>query len=252
MNLSDTALELLASRSLVRVEETPTQSAFSRFEKKYLLSKENLVALLQELPATYHVLTAENNVIQAYQNHYFDTENYQFYNDHHKGKLPRIKVRKRTYLGSENSFWELKFKEKNGRMLKSRIDCKLQEHLPIIELLKEIGREMNLPKLCGTLENFYNRIALEGREEDPRITLDFNLTFKFEEQTITVNDLVILECKKSSASVSALEKTLKKLQIKPLSFSKYCIGMALLSTDVKKNNFLPILRELKLGSVTDK
>lgn len=87
------------------------------------------------------------------------------------------------------------------------------------------------PKIFNT----YNRITLVAPDFSERITLDFDLTYRHEEQCIRLPNVVIAEIKtEKKLRSSILSLLMHQMMIRPTSFSKYCIGISLLYDDVKK------------------
>ena len=94
------------------------------------------------------------------------------------------------------------------------------------------------PDLRPVLINGFSRITLVGEEFKERITLDLNLSFAIPEG---INSgfpyLAIAELKQEKrSSQSPFGLVMKKNGIHPGSFSKYCIGSALVKDMPRKNN----------------
>ena len=77
-----------------------------------------------------------------------------------------------------------------------------------------------------------------------------NRKFFLNSKNISFNEIFIIELKSDSFSNrSPLVNLLKDLKIESVSFSKYCIGMALTEKKIKKNNFKAML--LKLNKIME-
>ena len=63
----------------------------------------------------YKCVEIENKRVSQYQTLYYDTKDMKLYNEHHNGHLNRYKIRHRTYVDSNLSFLEVKFKNNKGR-----------------------------------------------------------------------------------------------------------------------------------------
>ena len=75
-------------------------------------------------------------------------------------------------------------------------------------------------------------------ESKERATIDVDLSFEMDDETMKMKNLVIAEIKQERQSrQSSIMTALKEHYIRPERISKYCIGVALLSEDVKKNQF---------------
>jgi hypothetical protein len=89
----------------VDLQQLDEVSLLNRIDSKYLLNKNSLDLILPFISENYKVLEIGNNRIFTYENNYFDTQNLQFYHDHHNGYLNRIKVRSRKYLETGACFF---------------------------------------------------------------------------------------------------------------------------------------------------
>ncbi|PHK28094.1 hypothetical protein VF13_40985, partial [Nostoc linckia z16] len=64
-------------------------------------------------------------------------------------------------------------------------------------------------------------------------------------QEKSLSSLYVLEMKRSRAGgLSAISETLKKQGIREQGFSKYVFGILSLREDVRRNNFLPLLKNI--------
>jgi len=83
----------------------------------------------------------------------------------------------------------------------------------------------------------YDRITLVSKTNAERVTIDLNLTFIADGKENMVDDLVIAELKRDAKMESPFMKLMRDNNVKIGSMSKYCMGMAVLELDPKKNNF---------------
>ena len=211
----------------------------NRVDTKYVLSKQSLFEILPELVNDYRCLEINNVSLLSYKNQYFDDDTFSCFQDHHRKIPKRFKVRIRKYIDTHVSFLEVKKKIK-GRTNKSRIvvddfveglDKQQSEFIN-----KTIGESH---VLSPTLWNDFQRITLVNNNNSERLTLDFNLTFEFNNVKKKYNNIVIAELKQSNVNRnSAFFKELKKRIIRPYRISKYCIGsMDINSKKIKTNRF---------------
>jgi hypothetical protein len=222
----------------------------NRIEIKYVFSARKLIDLVALLGRHYNVLEIRKMKILPYSTTYLDTEDFLFYNQHVRGEFARHKIRYRLYDATEESFLEIKKKTNKGCTLKWRIENRpspgyldpqasgfIMEYLPVSSAL-----------LNPSLLNKFTRITLAGIELKERITIDFNISFANPEnmELITLPFMAIAELKKEAYSDSSHFKSLvRQLNIHPASFSKYCVGSALLNDSLKKNMIKPKLLLLK-------
>lgn len=120
---------------------------------------------------------------------------------HQAGKLPRKKIRVRTYTATGNSFLEVKQKDNHGKTRKKRIAVTSEK--AVLE-----GREgedfltertgLSFYDLHPTLSNRFNRITLVNRAKTERLTIDFDLVFhnRHSERSHRMENAVIIELKR--------------------------------------------------------
>ncbi len=219
----------------------------NRIDTKFVFTINELPAILKELSANYNVLTVNTNVISKYKNLYFDSENFKLFNAHQNGKLNRYKVRHRTYVESNVGYLEVKHKNNKGKTAKTRIlDANAVEikNIDSINFLKK-ALPFNPEILEPKIKINYSRITLVNKTLVERLTLDLNLEFENNGKTQLYNQLVIAEVKQEEKAESAFVSLMKKNKIKQNSISKYCLGIASMYEQVKKNNYKEKLLKLK-------
>lgn len=228
------------SVSLKQLDSVELQN---RIDTKYVLTKAQLLSLLQGIRDDQYVLEINHNRVFNYKTIYYDTPDFQFYRDHHSGCVNRIKVRSREYLESQLCFYEIKRKLYGTRTDKQRkrID-KLYEALPEDAYNLIQYKRLKERPLEKKLTNQFKRITLTNKRFTERITIDCDIEFDNGKQVISLPNIVIIEVKQGKADVfSNTIQNLKKLRLHESSFSKYVVGVSLLEPDVKHNNFKPIL-----------
>jgi len=221
----------------------------NRIDSKYILSKKELLEVLEGIRNDQFVLEIDQTRIFTYNNIYFDTEDFQFYKDHHNGCVNRVKVRSREYVESKLSFYEIKRKLFGTRTDKQRkIIPALYHEVPENDYnLIQYKRLQNKP-IFKKLSNQFNRITLTNKTMTERITIDLNINFDNGIKHLELPDLVVIEVKQGKTDVfSTTIQVLKRLRIHESNFSKYAIGVSLLEDQLKHNNFKPIL--LKLNKI---
>ena len=228
----------------ISLEKMDEVKLLNRFDSKFLFHFCQLQDILSEIQDNYYILSINDRVIQAYRTVYYDTPADFFYLSHHNGKLNRFKVRKRCYMNSGTCFLEVKFKDNKGKMKKTRITSASGSEVLTAAELAFISEQTggNFPDLSVRMENSFNRITLVNRNFSERCTLDFNLSFRNHLAEKTIHDLVIAELKHNRyKSASAMSFAMKNQHIFESSFSKYCIGRALVQPGMKRNKFKPTL-----------
>lgn len=224
----------------ISLEEMDSVRLMNRMDTKFVFSEQDLFEMLPELADHYRVLKVEGNVTPGYRTVYYDTTELAMYEDHHRKKVDRFKVRYRKYLDSNIAFLEVKHKSK-GRTDKKRIVVEdlfflmPDEHASFVQ---STGVENT--DLKSVLVNQFNRITLVSKDLKERLTLDINLEFGTQEKTEKLENVVIAELKQENASRnSPFYAIIKRKQIRPNRISKYCIGMIKLLgvENIKYNRF---------------
>lgn len=233
------APSILQSFEPITLGEMDRVKLMNRTDTKFTFNASQLETVLAEVSAYYHVLEVDGKRISRYKTLYYDTEQLNLYLKHHNGELNRYKIRHRTYVESEIGFLEVKFKSNKGRTIKDRIKKK---EVPF-EWGVDTALFLNdmLPFDASVLKPViwvnYSRITLVNKTCAERLTLDLNLEFIKNDRSKDMGSIVIAEVKQEKRTASPFLKVMKKHHVREGSISKYCMGIALTSTAVKKNNF---------------
>ena len=212
----------------------------NRTDTKFVFPLTTLIKILPKLVEHYRVLEINGVRLNAYRSLYFDTEDFQFYHQHHNGKTNRNKVRFREYIDSGLSFLEVKRKNNKGKTIKKRIKVKkITESLDDSNLdfvNKVIGSKMPLKPQHW---NKFSRITFVHKRRKERLTIDVN--FRFEDINSTkynLGNMVIAEVKQAKRNLSSnFIRIIKEERIHPFRISKYCMATSTLFPQLKKNNF---------------
>lgn len=239
---------IIAQMQAVSLSELDKVELQNRIDKKFVIHSNTLPKLAACLTENYCVLSIDGNRIFSYENNYFDTPDALFYSDHHNGYTKRIKVRCRRYVESSICFFEVKTKEKVSRTNKHRVRInEMTESLSDNQLneVKKYTRK-NIAAIHLALKNNFSRITLVNNERTERVTIDLQLQFINNYTSKKLEDIVIIEVKQSKQNEpSKLLQALKKEQIRESGFSKYSYGVTLLQNDIRKNNFLELIKKVK-------
>jgi hypothetical protein len=240
--------EILTGFESITLSEMDRVKLMNRVDTKFAISLHSFIKFLPELSQAYRILEIEGTRTPFYESLYFDDERFSFFQDHHNGRTNRFKVRFRKYVESNLTFLEIKHKFK-GRTNKKRIKV---ENIP--EVLKAEHKEFIesiIPKevdLKAVMWNSFHRITLVNKVENERLTLDFDLTFRWDDKTEKFDNLIIAELKQESVNRnSAFFALMKTINIRPYRLSKYCIGSIELygGSRLKFNRFKKKLLTLK-------
>ncbi len=238
--------DCIYSFETVSLKQLDSVELQNRIDTKYILTKHELFQLLEGIKAEQYALEIDNNRIFNYQTVYFDTEDFQFYKDHHNGFINRVKVRSREYLESNLCFYEIKRKLYGTRTDKQRKKIPAIYYAVPPEDYKLIEyKRLRQKPIEKKVTNYFKRLTLTNKRFTERITIDLEIQFDNGINKIALPNLAVVEVKQGKTDVfSNTIQVLKKLRIHETSFSKYAIGVALLEKNVKHNNFKPILLKL--------
>jgi len=231
-------IDILQAFDSTTLEEMDSVKLLNRTDTKFVIPKNVFIEILPNLSKYYNVLEINNKRIANYKTLYFDTEEFKFYLNHHNGWPNRFKVRMRKYVDSDLCFLEIKNKKK-GRTLKKRIvidDFEEELSSKSIKFIeKVIPKDIKLTK---KLWNSFSRITLVNKTDTERLTLDIGLGFQWENQDLTLDNVIIGEVKQEKANRnSPFMKYLKDHGIRQMRVSKYCVGAKLLYPELKNNRF---------------
>jgi hypothetical protein len=219
----------------------------NRVDTKFAFSVTEFMTFLPHLTDQYSILEIEGTRTPFYESLYLDDSQFTFFRDHHNGRTNRFKVRYRKYVESNLSFLEIKHKVK-GRTDKSRIKVDdipldlIEKHTKFIEGI--VTQDVSLKPVMW---NSFHRMTLVNKTENERLTLDFDLTFKWNDKTQNFNNLIIAELKQENVNRNSVFYQLMKSRcIRPYRLSKYCIGsIELYGDSLKFNRFKKKLLQLK-------
>ncbi len=230
----------------------------NRIDTKYLLTEWHALRILDRCQRDYSVLEIEGRRASHYSTQYFDTPRLTMYHDHHNGMRDRYKVRLRAYVESGTTWLEIKRKTNLERTMKRRLPLatadpeKFSQEMGIFT--EEEGcfiRECtpyDPAQLYPAANNEFFRVTLASTDPSrpERITVDFGLRLRWQEQSMALPGLAIAEVKRPRAgSLSPFTRAAHDLHIEPSSFSKYCMTIALLAPSVRANLFKEPLRRME-------
>jgi hypothetical protein len=186
------------------------------------------------------MLSINSQRLNHYRTLYFDTPDFALYHAHANGHAERYKVRSREYVDSRLAFLEVKHKTRKDRTIKDRVPTTGQ----IFQMTPETTRWLHeISPLDGSalepkLWNTFTRLTLVNRQYCERVTLDVDLIFYTDGKIARMNGLAVAEVKMDAAhGISPFLEQMRDQRIRPNSFSKYSVGVAMLYDQVKKNAF---------------
>lgn len=245
--------KLLATFRSITLEEMKGIKLMNRIDTKFVTSVPKLMQLLAMARDRYRVQETGGLRLIPYSTLYYDTPDLSMYTTHHCGQMPRQKVRVRSYVASHLSFLEVKTKDNHRRTRKKRVEYPAyrpghteasmrfvpdQVDEPTIAFL---GEHLKLAPaaIVPQVENSFNRITLVNDEHTERLTIDTSLMFHnlTTGRDCDLTGLAIIELKRDGRCFSPVIEMLRELRIKPMGFSKYCMGTALTNPAARINRF---------------
>lgn len=234
----------------------PVMDVFQRVEKKYLMTAETYQLFQKEIQ---DYMQADQYGLHTICNIYFDTISDELIRNSIEKPVYKEKLRLRSYgIPNYNSqvFLEIKRKYK-GIVYKRRVAMTLKEASYYLEhgirpkndsqILKEIDYFIKFYKPIPKLYLAYDRVAFFGKEDNNiRMTIDANIRSRKDDlaleqgdrgELLLEQDMYLLEIKVPNAYPIWLAEILSKLEIYPISFSKY--------GNIYKQNLLKEKEELR-------
>ncbi len=240
--INDELFETLSWFAPISLEQLNSTVEFlDRIDVKYIVHISELPSIIADMKERFYLLTIKDRSIFSYDNVYMDTKDYMFYNQHENGSADRTKVRTRLYTDSNLAFVE--YKQKVGNTIrKFRYQSDPKDHGKVtmesaryIEgIYHSLYNEPLKQLIFPALHNTYQRCTLCSKQNDERVTIDFNI--EFDNSRADVNDpeakkpygldnLVIIESKSTSKAWFSHE-VMAKHGCKPSKgCSKYCLGL---------------------------
>lgn len=241
-NITEHIDALLRAMPPITLEQMSEIRLMKRTDQKYLTNLPTLLRLLEMTRDSYYSQEIEGRRISPYATTYWDDPSDLMFRTHQAGHAPRRKVRVRTYLGSDQSFLEVKKKDNHGKTSKSRVpvpslQAVLEEQAGQDFLQQKTG--FSLEHLVPTVGNRFNRITLVNRAKTERLTIDFDIQFyNYKTQlSAAMSNIVVIELKRDGRVASPILPMLRALRIKPSGFSKYCIGACVTDPTLRVNRF---------------
>ena len=240
--------ELLKTFAPISLEQMSSVKLMNRTDTKFVTTLERLRQLLVMARQDYYIQEIDGQRNLEYDTTYFDTREFDMYNQHQYNHANRQKVRFRTYCISGLQFMEVKTKNNHGRTKKKRIEVK---DMDVREQQKRdfLGQNLRygVDTLQPALNNHFSRITLVNKDKTERLTIDSQLSFHnlVNDQELDMGQLVIVELKRDGRVPSPILEMLRQLHIHPHGFSKYCMGSALTNPLLPCHRFKRKLIEIR-------
>lgn len=253
-------LDVWQSMPTITLNEMRGVKLMNRVDTKFVVSESEVVEILRRASAKgYRVQLVDNLRVARYDTLYYDTPLRDMYVVHHNRKLVRQKIRTRTYLDNDLSFFEVKMKSNRGRTRKKRVEIRRAEFSNFAlscdarELFATYG-DYDIESLSPALATRFTRITLVNSNLTERLTIDMSLSYEDVRSgcSATIERMAIVELKQDGRTESDMREILQSMRIQPLKVSKYCLGTTLTVEGIRKNRFKLKLRDIakRLGGLT--
>lgn len=241
----------------ITLDEMSGIRLMNRTDTKFVTTEAKLQQLLRMAAGDYYVQEIDGRRLASYYTLYFDTGQCDMFRAHHNGKKNRQKLRIRSYMDSQLDFLEVKTKNNHGRTKKKRVPIGCFDHIHTGRLAEICGEEHNgfladylwydPLDMGGKIENSFSRITLVNKAKTERLTIDLGLKFHNLRAgcRISLDGLVIIELKRDGCTYSPVTEMLRSLRIRPMGFSKYCMGMAMTDDNLRKNLFIKRINRVR-------
>ncbi|MGB0114579.1 MAG: polyphosphate polymerase domain-containing protein [Ilumatobacteraceae bacterium] len=210
----------------------------TRTDRKYVVGPHQLGALIDHLHDDVRVLDIDGRRMFGYESVYFDTPRFDSFLGAAHRRPHRFKVRTRRYLDSDRSSIEVKVRSGRGQTVKHRRPHRCDDHVLDAadeRFLREFAPLVPNPsELVPSLRTRYDRttITIGGS----RATIDLGVTCTRDGSAVGLGDQIIIETK-SAGAASEVDRALWAIHQRPVSISKYGVGLAALLPELPANKW---------------
>ena len=237
----DAAVGQMSPVDLKRLDQAQLHD---RVESKVILRSSDVPTALSRLADDYHILEHDGGRLQGYHTQYFDDHTLRSYHDHHNKKRRRLKVRYRTYVNSDLTYFEVK-RNVDGRTVKERRLSQVPYNelwLGDADFLSD-RTGWDARDLAPSLMVSYDRILLVKKDFGERVTIDLNISFVSSTGATHAPKLSICEFKQPK--LDRRSPAMTAMRRRPQKFSKYCMGLASCDPSLRRNRFKKVFRTLE-------
>jgi len=220
----------------------------TRVDRKYLLDPATFASLVDAIAGDVHVLEIDGRRCFRYESVYFDTPGLAAYRRSAQGRArSAFKVRTRTYLESGTCVLEVKCKGGRGETVKERMPYQLDRRATLDPVaLRFVDGLVHLDAgdehLRPVLATRYRRSTLVDLDDGARVTCDAGLECTDPDGRVAVmRDAILIETK-STGRATRVDRWLWRHHRRPVSISKFCVGLAALHPELPANKWNRTLR----------
>ncbi len=220
----------------------------TRVDRKYFVPADLFARFAARLAP--RVLEIDGLRVFGYESVYFDTPRLASYRSHVQRRRRRYKIRTRTYTDSGLCLFEVKLEGHRGSTVKERVphpaelrDRITREAAEHIDATLRAAYAQQAPAgLRPVLTTRYRRATFTLPAEGARLTCDVALLCRDGAAAVRDTGEHVLVESKSGAGGSSADRLLRDLGVRPVSMSKYCVGVAALHPGVPSNPWRRTLR----------
>jgi VTC domain-containing protein len=223
----------------------------TRVDRKYFVPADVFREMIAGLADELQVLDIDGRRSFGYESVYFDTPHLDNYRAHLQRRRQRFKARTRTYTDSGLTMFEVKLAGARGETVKERVPYPAEHRSELTEsALAHLGATLSAAYhqdtpagMQPTLVTTYRRTTFVARTGEARLTCDVGLVCQDGRNEVRdTGTHVLVESKSGGHGGSAADRLLRELGVRPVSVSKYAIGVAALHPEVPSNPWHQTLR----------
>lgn len=238
----ETLREAVATLPAISLAEVVAEAELqTRTDRKYLVPTALFGPLVSSLD-DHRVLEIDGQRTFRYESVYFDTEHLTSYRGAAHGRRHKFKVRTRTYLDSELCVLEVKTEGGREQTVKERITHSLSaadrlDGVACRFIEQHVRLQGAARDLRPVLTTSYARTTLVDTHAGSRVTCDADLTMSQPDQhVVEMGDHVLVETK-SATGAGEVDRLLWRQGVRPVTISKYCVGLAALNPGLPCNRW---------------
>lgn len=238
-----TTMEGVAALPPISLPELQDEAAFlTRVDRKYLVPAADIPDLLAGIAGPVRALAIDGRREFGYTTPYFDDDAMTAYLRAARRRPDRFKVRTRLYTDTGLCHLEVKVPDRRGQTVKRRTD-----HDP--HCLRDLGGAdrrwlQDVPQvapyagnLLHCLTTYYTRFTLVLPGGAGRVTFDRDMVFALASgRAVSVTALAIVETK-GPGRPTEVDHALWRRGHRPLTMSKFTVGLSLLLPDLPANRW---------------
>lgn len=221
----------------------------TRVDRKYLLDAAELPGFQERLGDGVRVLEIDGLTWFSYQSCYYDTLALDCYLEAGRGRRRRFKVRTRDYLHSSQRWLEIKTRGPRGSTVKDRVERRPYDDGLSLGELKWITETLHargvaapaavtlIPALTTNYQRRTLQVVHREGEDASRLTIDVGLSCELPAHApggplvVGFDRFAIVETKGGPRG-STVDRMLWSMGHRPMSISKYGLGLATLRPEI--------------------